>query len=314
MSLPHEIRLGTRQSALALAQTDLFAAALLAAWPAMQGRIRVMPMATTGDIISDKPLYDIGGKALFCRELDQALLDGKIDLAVHSLKDVPTELPEGLCLAAVLPRADCHDVLVSRDGTLLHHLPEGAVVGTASPRRRAILAAGFPHLLLRPVRGNVPTRLQMVEDGHVDAVVLAHAGLQRLGLTARITSVLAPEVMLPAATQGIIAAVCRTDDRRLQQLLGAINDKTAWTQALCERAFLAVLDGSCRTPISALADIQDDASAQMTLHGLLAAPDGSKIFRVRLRGSMAEPQDLGHHAGQQILTAAGADFMAMIRG
>jgi hydroxymethylbilane synthase len=314
MSLPHEIRLGTRQSALALAQTDLFAASLLAAWPALQGRLHVLSMATTGDIIHDKPLYDIGGKALFCRELDQALLNNAIDLAVHSLKDVPAKLPDGLYLAAVLPRADYQDVLVSRHGTLLHHLPAGAVVGTSSPRRRAILAATFPHLLVRPIRGNVPTRLQLVEDGHVDAVILAYAGLQRLGLTARISSILAPEVMLPAATQGIIGIVCRTEDQQLRQLLGALNDQDTWQQALCERAFLELLNGSCRTPIGALATVLKDGSGDMTLQGLLAAPDGSKVFRAQLQGDSRVPANLGYAAAEQILKAAGTAFVTAMRG
>jgi hydroxymethylbilane synthase len=321
MSLPHQIRIGTRTSALAHAQTDLFAQALLAAWPALAGRLRVCPMLTTGDVIRDKPLYDIGGKALFCRELDQALLDGTIDLAVHSLKDVPTELPKGLCLAAVLPRADCRDVLVSRGAVPLHHLPPGAVVGTSAPRRRAILMAAFPHLLIRPVRGNVPTRLQMVDDGQVDAVLLAHAGLLRLNLMARITAILPPDVMLPAATQGIVAAVCRSDDHRLRQLLATVNDAATWQQALCERALLATLDGSCRTPIAAWADFGPSAAQTspetmldaLTLHALLAAPDGSKVFRTTASGPVAEAESIGQRAGQEIIAAAGPEFMLLLR-
>jgi hydroxymethylbilane synthase len=314
MSLPETLRLGTRQSALALAQANLFAAALLTAWPAMAGRVHTTPMQTTGDIIRDKPLYDIGGKALFCRELDQALLDDSIDLAIHSLKDVPTELPGGLCLAAVLPRADCRDVLVSRDSLSLHQLPSGAVVGTSSPRRRAILAARFPHLLVRPIRGNVPTRLQLVEDGHVDAVILAAAGLDRLHLSHRATAILPPDVMLPAATQGIIAAVCRADDLRLRQLLGALNHQPTWIQAVCERAFLGVLDGSCRTPIGAWAEVTGDTPTALTLHGLLAAPDGSKLHQIRLDGAATAPETLGQDAARQIIASAGEAFMAALRG
>jgi hydroxymethylbilane synthase len=231
-------------------------------------------------------------------------------MAVHSLKDVPTEIPKGIILTAVLQRDDPRDVVVSTSGEPLHRLPPGAVIGTSSPRRGALIKHRFPHLVVRPVRGNVPTRLQLVEEGKVDALILAHAGLERLSLTGRITEILPPDVMLPSATQGIIGIVCREDAVEIRQLLAPLNDPLTWQQAIAERSFLAILDGSCRTPIAAWAEC---AGENMTLHGLLSSLDGDKVFTARAVGRVHEAEQLGQQAADDILTAAGADFITALR-
>lgn len=309
MNLPSILRIGTRASDLALAQTGEAIAALRHAFPALEPV--TVPMQTTGDRIGDRPLYEIGGKALFCRELDLAVLNGSCDLAVHSLKDVPTWLPDGLVLAAVLPRADVRDVLVARSGLRLADLPLGTVVGTSSLRRQAVLASRHPHLVTKPIRGNVPTRLQKLADGQVDALVLARAGLERLGLLHHVTETLSYHDVLPCATQGIIGLVCRADRPDVRDMAEAINHLPTWRQATAERAFLDVLQGSCKTPVGALADFN---GGQGTFYALLATPDGQRVVTANASGFEGDAVHLARDVARQVMEEAGPEMLALVRG
>jgi hydroxymethylbilane synthase len=257
MSLPSRaFRVGTRGSALALTQTRLVMSALSATYPGLTGVERVI--TTTGDQVQDRLLADLGGKGLFAKEIDSALLEGRVDFEVHSLKDLETELPSGITLACVLPRADPRDALVLAPrsqpverATPFPMLPAGARIGTASARRQAQLLHARPDLRIGLIRGNVQTRLNRLESGDFAATLLAVAGLDRLGLTNSETVVLPPELMVPAAGQGIIGVTARADDERTLGLLARINDTAAYAAATAERAVLRALDGSCRTPIGA---------------------------------------------------------------
>lgn len=287
--------IGTRASPLALAQADLVRQALIACRPALAacGAIALVPLKTTGDKVLDRPLADLGGKGLFTRELDDAQLQGRIDLGVHSTKDVPTWLPDGLVLAAYLPRADVRDAFIGRvAGPAL--LPAGATVGTASLRRQAQIRHRRPDLRVVPIRGNVGTRLAKVAAGEVDATLLAAAGLARLGLGDRATALLEPEEMLPAVGQGAIGITCRSDDDALLALLAGIDDAATHVAVTAERAMLAALDGSCRTPIGGYARLVGD---RLLLDGLVARADGSGVVADRRDGDPGDAAALGHALG-----------------
>lgn len=260
MSEQPKIVIGTRGSPLALAQAHETRERLQAAHAELRGEdaIAIEVIQTTGDMILDRPLSEIGGKGLFTKEIDDAQLDGRIDLAVHSMKDVPTWLPDGLTLPCVLPREDVRDVFISMKAKSLGELPKGAVVGTASLRRQAQIKARYPHLQVETFRGNVQTRLKKLADGVVDATLLAHAGLRRLGREDVITDVISEDDMLPAVAQGAIGITCRADDEKMLAYLAPLNCADTHTQILAERALLRVLDGSCRTPIAARATLQGD--------------------------------------------------------
>ena len=264
--------LATRRSALALAQSRAFAATLVEANPGLS--IEELHIVTAGDRTQDRPLQDIGGKGLFIKELEEALLDGRADIAVHSIKDVPAEIAPSLRIACVPPRADPRDVLVTRTGGLLADLPAGARVGTSSLRRTVSLRARRPDLRYEPVRGNVDTRLRKVEEGAFDAIVLALAGLQRLGIAARATEVLEPEVSLPAIGQGALGIECRADDDRAARVLAAVADAEATVCVTAERAVMAAVEGNCKTPVAAFA-IRDGGG--MWLRAMLADPDGERV-------------------------------------
>jgi hydroxymethylbilane synthase len=269
------------------------------------GAIEIVTIRTTGDRVQDRPLAEIGGKGLFAKEIDEALRDGRADLAVHSLKDLETRLPAGLELAAILPRADPRDALLAQRATSLAALPRGAKVGTSSMRRRAQLLSRRPDLAVVPLRGNVDTRLRKLAAGEVDAVVLALCGLERLGRAGQATELLEPEIMLPAVGQGALAVECRADDDRLRALLRPLDDPDT---ALCvgaERAMLAALDGSCRTPIAGLAEI---AGGRLTIRGLLATPDGSAVICARREGVVSEAAALGADLGRELRRRAGPAF------
>jgi hydroxymethylbilane synthase len=303
------LRIGTRGSPLAMAQTLEARDKLAAANPdlARPGAIEVLEIKTTGDAILDRPLAEVGGKGLFTKELDAAILDGRIDIAVHSIKDVETFLPDGVELAACLEREDPRDAFLSLKAPSLVELPAGSVIGSASLRRQAQILARRPDLKVTLLRGNVQTRLGKLADGVVDATLLAYAGLRRLGLADKASAVLEPEEMLPAVGQGAIGITCRADDARAQGWLAAINHTETQIRVTAERALLAALDGSCRTPIGGLAEIAGD---RLRLRGLVARADGSEIFEAERTGSIADAAALGDDAGRELRARAGDDIFA----
>ncbi|HEY4408109.1 MAG TPA: hydroxymethylbilane synthase [Xanthobacteraceae bacterium] len=308
-SAPALLRIGTRGSPLALAQANMVRARLAAAHGVNQERITLTVIRTTGDVIQDRTLADAGGKGLFTKEIEEALIAGSIDLAVHSAKDMPTVLPDPLTIAAVLPREDARDVFISRAAKTLQELPAGAVVGTASLRRQAIVKRLRPDLAVVPIRGNVDTRLRKLDEGVVDATLLALAGLKRLGLTHALTSIFPIDEFLPAVGQGIVAIETRQDDSATRTLLDAINHAETATALAAERAFLAVLDGSCRTPIAGHAVI---TAGRLRLRGLIAKPDGSESFECSREGLPGEAVALGHDAGAELKRRAPADFLTAV--
>jgi hydroxymethylbilane synthase len=301
------LRIGTRGSPLALAQAHETRDRLAAAHPelAISGAIEIIVIKTTGDMVLDRTLSEIGGKGLFTKEIDEAQLDGRIDLAVHSMKDVPTELPNGLILAAYLPREDVRDAFVSLKVKSLADLPSGAVIGTASLRRRSQILARRPDLKVEPLRGNVQTRLKKLGEGVCDATLLAMAGLRRLGLEQHAASILEPEEMLPAVAQGAIGIACRENDEKAKHWLAALNHRPTEIRVVAERAFLAVLDGSCRTPIAALAVFEGD---KLSFRGLIVKPDGSTLYETSRAGSAFEAEAMGRSAGEELLGRAGSGF------
>jgi hydroxymethylbilane synthase len=301
------LRIGTRGSPLALAQTTMVRAQLAAAHGLALERIEVRTIRTTGDTVRDRPLSELGGKGLFTKEIEEALLAGEIDIAVHSAKDMPTVLPSGLIIAAVLPREDPRDVFISRKAGSLRDLPASAVVGTASLRRQALVMRLRPDLSVIPFRGNVETRLRKLDAGEVDATLLALAGLKRLGLADKATAMLDADEFIPAVGQGIIAIEARENDAATRKLLAAIDHPDSMTALVTERAFLAVLDGSCRTPIAGHAVI---ANGRVQFRGLIAKPDGSAAFDVAREGAAGDATALGAEAGEDVKRRAGPNFFA----
>ena len=293
--------LGTRASALARTQTDAVAALLAAARPGLSCETKVI--STEGDRTqaSGVPLPDIGGKGLFTAELERALRVGVIDVAVHSLKDLPTEHVDGVVVGAVSAREDVRDCLVARDGHALAELPEGAVVGTSSLRRSAQLRALRPDLDVRSIRGNVDTRIAKVRAGDYDATVLAAAGVRRLGLEREVTEWLEPETMLPAPGQGALAVQCRVDDTAMLNLLADLDDPAARAETTAERAFLEALGGGCAAPVAALAT--SITTPRVRLQGLIASVDGADVVRVEGDG---DPAEVGARLAQEALSL-GAD-------
>lgn len=304
------LKIGTRGSPLALAQAYLTRDLLKSAFPALkeEGALEIIIIKTTGDKILNQPLADIGGKGLFTKEIDDALLDGRIDIAVHSMKDVPTYLPPGTVLPCNLPREDTRDVFISARYSSLAELPEGAVVGSASLRRQAQLLNKYPHLKVINFRGNVQTRLRKLQEGACDATLLAYAGLKRLDLADKATAILSTEDMLPAVAQGAIGIACREGDDHSAKALAALNHEDTRLAVVCERAFLTALDGSCRTPIAGLAEKTSDG--KMSFRGLVASPDGKRVFETSRIGGLNESDaySMGKEAGEQIKKEAGSDF------
>jgi len=298
------VRIGTRGSPLALTQADMVRDALTAQ---NAGAIEIVTIRTSGDRIQDRPLSEAGGKGLFTKEIEEALLAGAIDLAVHSAKDMPTVLPAGLMLAACLPREDVRDAFISRGAPSLRDLPQGAVVGTASLRRQAMVKRLRPDVSVVPLRGNVETRLRKLEAGEVDATLLALAGLRRLGLADKATALLDAQEFLPAVGQGAITIEARADDARMRALLATIDHADTSVALGCERAFLAVLDGSCRTPIAGHAMLDGDA---MTFRGMILRPDGSEAYETTRAGNRRDGEALGADAGAELKRRAPPDFFA----
>jgi hydroxymethylbilane synthase len=295
------LRIATRGSRLALWQAEHVRARLLAHHPGL--RIELLIITTQGDKILDTPLAKIGGKGLFIKELEHALLEGAADLAVHSMKDVPVDLPPALDIVAVLAREDPRDCLVSPQHRHFSALPAGSRVGTSSLRRRSQLLAQRGELDFRDLRGNVTTRLTKLTNGEFDGIVLAAAGLIRLGLVDQITEYFAPSAVLPAVGQGIIGIECRRDDRRSIDLIQALEDRDARDALAAERAVNAALHGGCQVPIAAHATLQ---GPRLTIDGLVASIDGAKVVRASREGSREHAAALGHELGQALL-AAGAD-------
>ena len=302
------LRIATRQSLLALWQAEHAAALLRRAHPGIQ--VALMPMSTKGDRILDRSLAAIGGKGLFIKELEAALEDRRADLAVHSMKDVPGDLPAGLVIAAVLPRVDARDALVSLSARALEDLPLGARLGTSSLRRQAQLLAARPDLAIEALRGNVDTRLKRLDAGELDAIVLACAGLIRLGLESRISARLDPKISLPAVGQGVIGIECRADDLKSRGVLEALNDAATRKAVDAERAFARRLGGSCQSPIAAYAQVAQD---RLTLEGLVAEPDGSRILRDTVSGSASNPEILGVELAQRLLAVGAGELLQRLR-
>jgi hydroxymethylbilane synthase len=301
--------IGTRGSPLALAQAQQVRDRLAAAHGLPSEWIKLEVIRTTGDTIRDRPLTEAGGKGLFTKEIEEALIAGTVDLAVHSAKDMPTILPPGLRIAAVLEREDARDVFISHKAKTPRELPRGASVGTASLRRQALIKRLRPDLAVMPIRGNVETRLRKLAAGEVDAIVLALAGLKRLGLAEAATAVLSLEEFLPAVGQGIIAIETRGDDERTLALLRAVNHAATAAALTAERAFLAVLEGSCRTPIAGHAAV---AAGRLAFRGLIAKPDGSDVVETQRLGATVAAVRLGAEAGRELKQRAGADFFAAV--
>ncbi len=291
------IRIGTRKSQLALWQAEYVRAHLLRQFPQIQ--VELVKMTTQGDIILDTPLAKVGGKGLFVKELEQALIEGRVDLAVHSIKDVPVTLPAGLHMPVICEREDPRDAFVSNTHASLAHLPAAARVGTSSLRRQCQLRAAYPQLHIVDLRGNVNTRLAKLDAGDYDAIILAAAGLMRLGLGARIRVVIEPEDSLPAVGQGAIGIECRTDDVDINRLIATLNHPPSAVRVRAERALNMRLEGGCQVPIGGFAVLQGDA---LHLRGLVGDPDGSRIIRADIRGPA--------HAGEQLGTTLAENLLA----
>ncbi len=299
------LRIGSRGSPLALAQAREVKGRLAAAAGLDGARIEIKVIRTTGDAIQDRPLAEAGGKGLFTKEIEEALASGVIDLAVHSAKDMPTALPPGLVLAGFLPREDARDAFICRKANSLDALAAGAVVGTASLRRQAMVKRLRQDLDVVTLRGNVETRLRKLDAGEADATLLAVAGLKRLGLLAAATAILEVDDFLPAVGQGAIAIEARGDDAASRALVAAIDDADTATAITAERAFLAVLDGSCRTPIGGHARL---SGGMLRFRGMIVRPDGTEAFEVFRQGRGEDAALLGADAGRELKERAGAGF------
>ena len=297
------LRIATRKSPLALWQANFVKDRLEALHPDLQ--VELVPMSTQGDKILDTPLAKVGGKGLFVKELETAMLEGRADIAVHSMKDVPVEFPDGLGLHTICEREDPRDAFVSNYFNQIDELPQGAVVGTSSLRRQCQLRAARPDLVIRDLRGNVNTRLAKLDAGDYDAIILAAAGLKRLEMAHRIAAFIEPEQSLPANGQGAGGIECRLDDHELHALLAPLEHPETRIRVLTERAMNRALQGGCQVPIGAYALVQGE---EVWLRGLVGSPDGSRVIRDEIRGPLAEGEALGHTLAQRLL-AAGADVI-----
>lgn len=301
------LKIGTRQSLLALWQSNHIAACLRKQYPECE--VVLKKIVTKGDRILDVPLAQIGGKGLFTKEIEEDLLSGEVDLAVHSLKDMPTVLPEGLCLTAITERANVGDAFVSNKYDSFAELPLGAVVGTSSLRRKAQILAARPDLTIRDLRGNVDTRLRKLDEGLYDAVILAAAGLERLGHGDRIKAVIPSSVCLPAVGQGALAIECRTDDAEVRQMLDFLNDMPTVHATNAERAFLGLLEGGCQVPIGVHADVEGE---KIKIEAIIAALDGSTVLRDTIEGAADDAVALGQELGRKMLANGGQAILAAI--
>jgi hydroxymethylbilane synthase len=305
--MKEQMRIATRKSALAMWQATHVQELLERAHPDLD--IQLVPIVTEGDRILDRPLAAIGGKGLFLKELEYALLSGEADLAVHSMKDVPAGSTNGLTIDVVLPRANPFDAFVSNTYTRLEDLPEGSTVGTSSLRRQCQLLAGRPDLKVADLRGNVDTRLRKLDEGEYDAIILACAGLERLGLGERITEQLKAPLWLPASTQGIICLQTRADDNEVFSRISFLNDESAHTQARAERTVAHLLDGSCQLPLAVYAELGDE----MSVEALVGMPDGSSIIRAKQTGSSVLPESLGREVAEQLKRSGATEIISSLK-
>jgi len=299
------LRIATRKSALALWQANHVQALLHEAHPGI--KIELVKIVTEGDRILDRPLAEIGGKGLFLKELERAMLDGEADLAVHSMKDVPANMAQGLVLDAVLPRANPYDALVCREQRSLAELPAGSLIGTSSLRRKAQLLALRPDLKVADLRGNVDTRLRKLDEGQYDAIILACAGLQRLGLGERITEELQPPDWLPASTQGIIGLQCRADDIETRALIKPLADADTMVVASAERAVAKVLEATCQVPLAVHAVLKD---GQVKLKSIISSTDGMTTVQAQGEAAATDATGLGEKVAAELLAQGGGDIMA----
>jgi hydroxymethylbilane synthase len=302
----HSLKLGTRGSALALWQANWTKSELEKRWPHLV--VELIPIKTTGDKILDVPLAKIGGKGLFTKELDEALLDGRIDLAVHSLKDVPFQLPDGIDFAAIPEREDPRDAFLS-NGPKLQDLPKGATIGTSSLRRQVQLRHRFPALNLVPLRGNVDTRLRKLAAGEFDGIILAAAGLKRLGHADKITEMLNDDIMLSAVGQGALGIVCRSGDEGARATIQLLDHASTRTAVTADRGLLRALGGSCQVPVAGRARL---TGHRLTIKGLIASLDGSRVIADELSGPAGHPAELGLELGQKLLTMGAGEILAEI--
>ena len=302
-----DIRIATRKSALALWQAEHVADALKAL-PDVDS-VELVPLSTRGDEILDKSLQKIGGKGLFIKELEVAMQNGNADIAVHSMKDVPAEMPADFCIAAVLERANHADAFVGRDGNTFSSLPQGARIGSSSLRRQAQLKLMRPDLLIEPLRGNVNTRLAKLENGDYDAIILAAAGLERLGLQHFISQQFTPEEMLPAAAQGVIGIECLESNKALRSVLAKLNHAPTALTTTAERAIAKSLQASCQSPVATYAIIND---ASMTVTALVAMPDGSKSIRDVVHGAAVDAEQLGKELAKRLLASGAGELLAAV--
>jgi hydroxymethylbilane synthase len=301
------IVIASRESLLAMWQAEHVQARLRDRYPGIA--VSILGMTTEGDRVLDVSLAKIGGKGLFVKELEQAMIESRADIAVHSMKDVPMWLPEGFALPAILEREDPRDAFVSNRFTRLSELPEGSVVGTSSLRRESQLRARFPHLDVQPLRGNVQTRLRKLDEGQYAAIILAAAGLKRLGLADRIASLLTPEESLPAVGQGAVGIECRSSDVALQAALATLGDPTTTACVLAERALSRALAGSCTVPLGGYAEIIDGV---MQLRGFVASPDGTRMVSDRVSGAPETGEALGQALAQRLTDLGAAEILAAL--
>ncbi|ELE2134597.1 TPA: hydroxymethylbilane synthase [Vibrio cholerae] len=298
------IRIATRQSPLALWQANYVKDALMAAHPGLQ--VELVTMVTRGDVILDTPLAKVGGKGLFVKELEIAMLEGRADLAVHSMKDVPVDFPDGLGLVTICEREDPRDAFVSNTYAKIEDLPSGAIVGTCSLRRQCQLKAARPDLVIKELRGNVGTRLSKLDAGEYDAIILAAAGLKRLELESRIRSFIEPEQSLPAVGQGAVGIECRVNDQRVRALLAPLNHDDTADRVRCERAMNLTLQGGCQVPIGSYALLEGNT---IWLRALVGEPDGSQIVRGEIRGPRTQAEQLGITLAEQLLSQGAKEIL-----
>ncbi|TCN90728.1 hydroxymethylbilane synthase [Shewanella fodinae] len=303
------IRIATRKSPLAMWQAEFVKAELERIHPGLV--VELLPMSTKGDVILDTPLAKVGGKGLFVKELEVAMLEGQADIAVHSMKDVPVEFPEGLGLEVICKREDPRDAFVSNKYQHLEELPQGAVVGTSSLRRQCQLRERRPDLIIKDLRGNVGTRLSKLDAGDYDAIILAAAGLIRLELKERIASFIPAEDSLPANGQGAVGIECRTDDERVKALLAPLEHKETRYRVLAERAMNTRLEGGCQVPIGAYAEIDGD---DMLLRGLVGNPDGSQVIRGEVKGHKLDAVALGNSLAEELLSKGAKTILDAVYG